>query len=327
LINKLLKSLTGKDLILYDKHRQTQPLVANLDNQKMFWFIEIGFIWRCIPFKTTDKRKHKIMYLILNCIHPKYILSMNWMTKRESLYKVWTANHPQSKFIVVQHGAYIGGIVMDIPHKYTKCDIFLTWGTFFVEQFTQNNSLKKVKILDFGNSIYNKLQRENFAYQENQSNKILLLPTALNKDSLFYFYYLINRLKKLDFQVVVKEHTLQGIQKDKNKITKYPSIEGLTKITGQLYSILQENDFDFIICDHSTALLDAIFFKNKVLYFDPKNNITGYTTQYSKYLTNIFADDYSNKSKNYFKETIDIESQEALFDNMVTLGNNQIRTI
>jgi hypothetical protein len=90
---------------------------------------------------------------------------------------------------------------------------------------------------------------------------------------------------------------------------------------------LEENDFDFIIADHSTALLDAIFFKNKVLYFDPKNNIKGYTTQYSKYLPNIFADDYSNKSKNYFKDAIDIEKQEALFANMVTLGNNNLEII
>lgn len=321
MINKLLKTVTGKDLILYDKHRQTLPLATNPINKQSYWFFDVNLIWKYIPFKNANKWKHRIMHVLLTSIQPKYILSMNWMTQRESLYMVWTAKHPPSKFVVIQHGAYAGGVVTDIPHKYTKCDVFLTWGPFFVEQFTQYNSLKKVKILDFGNTIYNKLNRENFAYQENQTNKILLLPTALNKDSLVYFYNLTNRLKKLDFQLVVKEHAFQGIQ---NRTIKYPSIEGLTKITGQLYSILQENDFDFIIADHSTALLDAVFFKNKVLYFDPKNKSKGYTTQYSKYLTNIFADDYSNKGQNYFKEAIDIENQEALFANMVTLGNNKM---
>ena len=56
-----------------------------------------------------------------------------------------------------------------------------------------------------------------------------------------------------------------------------------------------------------------------------KNNIKRYTIQYLNYLTNIFANDYSNKGQNYFKEAIDIENQKALFANMVTLGNNQIK--
>ena len=303
------------------------PLVENISNKRKFWFIDVGFIWKFIPFKTSDKRKHRVMYFVLTCIQPKYILSMNWMTTRESLYMVWTAKHQKSKFIVVQHGAYGGGVVRDISHKYTKCDFFLTWGSFFTEKFKRNNSLKKVSIIDFGNTIYNKLKRENFAYKDKKTNKILLLPTALKKGDLLHFYNLINRLKELDFQIVVKEHGKQGIEKDKNGNIKYPSIEGFTKITGQLYLTLEENDFDFIIADHSTALLDAIFFKNKVLYFDPKNNIKGYTTQYSKYLPNIFVDDYSTKSKNYFKDAIDIENQEALFANMVTLGNNNLEII
>jgi hypothetical protein len=303
------------------------PLVENTFNKRKFRFIDVGFIWKFIPFKTSDKRKHSVMHFILSCIQPKYIISMNWLTQRESLYMVWTAKHPKSKFIVLQHGAYVGGIVTDKPHKYTKCDIFLTWGSFFSKEFKRNNSLKKVNIIDFGNTIYNKVKRENFAYKDKKTNKILLLPTALNKGDLLHFYNLINRLKELDFQIVVKEHAKQGIEKDKNGIIKYPSIEGLTKITGPLYPILQNNDFDFIIADHSTALLDAIFFKNKVLYFDPKNNIKGYTTQYSKYLMNIFLDDYSNKGRNYFKEAIYIENQEALFANMVTLGNNNLEII
>jgi hypothetical protein len=99
------------------------PIAMNLVNRKVFYFIDISLFWKYIPFRTSDKRKHKIMYVILNLIQPKYILSMNWLTKRESLYKVWTKNHPESAFIVVQHGSYVGGVVTDIPHKFTKCDV------------------------------------------------------------------------------------------------------------------------------------------------------------------------------------------------------------
>ena len=74
-----------------------------------------------------------------------------------------------------------------MSHKYTQCDIFLTWGPYFVEKFKANNSAKNVKIISFGNSIYNKFDRSKFSYKENKSNKILLLPTALDKENILFF--------------------------------------------------------------------------------------------------------------------------------------------
>lgn len=324
MFNKIIKLLTGKEIILYNKHRQVAPLVTNGFNRKKFWFIPIGIIWKYIPFKTSDKRKHRIMYFLLNCIHPKYILSMNWQSQRESLYKVWTNRNSNSKFIVVQHGAYVGGIVTDIPHKFTKCDIFLTWGSYFVEQFKAYNSLKKVEIVNFGNPIYNMYDRENFEYKDNNSNKVLIIPTALDKNDILHFYELLKRLKDVGFQVVVKEHNKQGKEKDINDNLKYPSIEGVNKITGELYSILKDNDYDFIISDHSSSLLDTIFFKNKVIYFDPNNNTKGYTTNYSKYLTNLYLNDLNSMNKHSFYELVDLENQELLFGNMITTGTNLI---
>jgi hypothetical protein len=322
LINSIIKYFTGKEIILYDKHRQTLPLATNLVNKKNYYFFEVGFIWKHIPFKTSDKRKHKIMYFILNCIQPKYILSMNWQTQRESLYKVWTAKNNKSKFIVMQHGAYVGGIVTDIPHKYTKCDIFLTWGPFFVEQFTNNNGLKKVKIVNFGNSIYNLHNRANYSYKLNTTNKVLLSPTALDSKNSEVLYILINRLKELNFEVAVKAHAFQG----RTAVgIEFPAFEGVTSVKGQLYQILQDKEYDFVIADHSSSLLDAIFFNNKVLYFDPNNNTKAYTTNYSKYLMNLFEKDYKNLTKEDFYGLLNIEHQEALLANMVTCGDNEIK--
>ncbi|WP_438966790.1 hypothetical protein [Flavobacterium sp.] len=264
------------------------------------------------------------MYLILNLIQPKYILSMNWITIRESLYKVWTARHLNSAFVVVQHGAYVGGVVTDLPHKYTKCDIFLTWGTFFKNDFIKNNSQKKVEIVSFGNPIYNEFNRDNFNYKTTQTNKILLLPTALDSENLVHFNLLLDKLKELNFQVYLKEHAKQGLEKNKNGSIKYPSIEGIEKIKERLYPLLKNNDFDFIISDHSSSLLDAIFFKNNVIYFDPNNEKKGYKTNYSNYLPNLYRKDFTELNKKSFYQIVDIEAQEALFNNMLVLGNNQL---
>ena len=138
---------------------------------------------------------------------------------------------------------------------------------------------------------------------------------------------MIKKLRELKFEVVLKEHGKQGTEKDDKGFFKYPSIEGVTKISGDLYSILEYNDFDFIISDYSSSLLDAIFFKNKVLYFDPNNKVNGYQTNYSKYLINLNDEDFSNLSRTRLYELLSVENQEALFNDMIYLGNNQIDLI
>ena len=278
MISTLIKLITKKQIVLFDKHRHTMPIAMNLVNRKVFYFIDISLFWKYIPFRTSDKRKHKIMYVILNLIQPKYILSMNWLTKRESLYKVWTKKHTNSKFIVIQHGAYVGGVVVDsdIDHRYTKCDVFLTWGEYFVEQFKSYNSRKKVSIVKFGNPFFNDYNRADYKYNEVKSNKILLLPTALDKENLEIFNTLINKLRELQLHVTIKTHAKQGNnEKNSDGSPKFPKIDKIICLTGPLYPLLQNNDYDFIISDHSTSLLDAIFFKNKVIYFDPNNKTKG----------------------------------------------------
>ncbi|PKG43440.1 hypothetical protein [Psychroflexus sp. MES1-P1E] len=325
MISLLIKKITNKQIILFNKHRNVLPIVCNKENRSHFYFLDIDLFWRYIPFKTSDKRKHKIMYVLLNVINPKFIISMNWITARESLYKVWTAKHPQSKFIVVQHGAYVGGFVTNIPHRYTKCDVFLTWGSYFVDQFSKYNHKKKVQIICYGNPIYNNFVRENYQYKNNNSNKVLLLPKATDYQNLNQLYKLIKKLNELNFEVVIKSHGKQGSNElNTDGTLKYPKIKGVKQINGVLYPILQSNDYDFIISDHSSSLLDTIFFKNKVLYFDPKNKVNGYETNYSNFLVNLFEEDFSSISKNSFYELLSIENQEALLHNMIYMGNNSI---
>jgi hypothetical protein len=325
LISQVIYFFTKKHIVLYDKHRQTLPLVTNKFNERKFYFFNIALIWKYIPFKTSDKRKHRVMYFFMNLIKPRFIISMNWQSKRESLYKVWTSRHPNSKFIVVQHGSYVGGFVTDIPHRYAKCDVFLTWGDYFVTEFTKYNNKKKVQVVSFGNPVYNCFNREHYSYTTTISNKVLLLPTALNDENLSYLYALIEKLKEFNFELVLKAHGKQGNKEiNQDGTFKYPNIQGVNQIKGALYPILQVNDYDFIISDHSSSLLDAIFFKNKVLYFDPNNNVKGYTTHYSQFLPNLFDEDFASLSKDRLHELLSLEKQEALFNDMIYLGNNEI---
>lgn len=300
------------------------PIANHPLNKMKYWFVEVNLIWKYIPFKTTDKRKHKVMYVILSLITPKYIISMNWLSQRESLYKVWTKKKSSSKFIVVQHGAYVGGVVIDedIDHRYTKCDIFLTWGTYFVHQFNHYNGKKKVQLVNFGNTIYNNLNRAKYTYKNNKNNKILMLPTALDYENIKLFYSLLNKLKELKFDVFVKSHGKQGTELDANQTLKFPAMKGVTIIVSDLYTLLEDNDYDCIISDHSSSLLDAVFFKNKVLYFDPNNDTKSYKTNYSNYLINIFNLYNQIDTKDKMYEAISIANQEALLSNMIHPGNN-----
>lgn len=317
-----------KDIILYDKHRQTQPLVENTYNRQKFLFFDVNSIWKSIPFKTTDKRKHKIMYCILSCIHPKYIISMNWISQRESLYKVWTAKHPVSKFIVVQHGAYTGGIVVDadIDHRFTKCDIFLVWGNYFENLFREYNKGKNVKIVSFGNPVYNMYKREKFTYKEKHTGNVLLLPTALDEGALKHFCKLVARLEELGFNVLVKAHGMQGKVKDNTGKLIFPKMKFLKSTTSPVFEILPENDFDFIVSDYSSALLDAVFFKNQVILFDSTNRENN-STYYSVYLQNLFLQKISAMNKTDFYNFLDINKQEDLLNKMVDNGNNQLISI
>jgi hypothetical protein len=324
MLGKLIKVFFGKELVLYTRHRQTIPLVKDPENRKRFVFLQIYYFWRVIPFRTSDKRKHRIMYPILNFIGPKYILEINWTSARDSLYKVWMANHPASKFIVVQHGSYVGGIVTDIAHRYTKCDIFLTWGDYFTQLFKQFNHGKKTRIISFGNPVYNNFLRDNLFYKEKSNGKILLLPSTLDDIRLKVYYDLIKRLEKLNFHVSLKQHNLQGKLNKIHNSFPFPQIKFENKIEGNLLEILIENDFDFIISDHSSALLDAIFFKNKVLYYDPSNVTNGTTTVYSLFLNNLFDHIAKVDHRDDLLKLININRQEQLLDYMITSGNNKL---
>lgn len=319
MLNSIVKIITNKNIILITYHRNTLPIIRNEINKKKFIFINLLYIWRVLPLPGKYKFKYIIVYWLLNLISPFYIIDINWISKWQSLYKVWTKKHPLSKFIVIQHGSYYGGIIRDNSHRFTKCDIFLCWSDYFNDYFKNVNKGKKVQILTFGNSIYNQFKRDEIAQKKNSSGKILLLPTAIKKEKIAIYNKLIKLLNNLGFTVYLKPHVFQG--RDEH----FPSFEYVCTINCNIYNLLKNNDFDFVVSDNSTALLDAIFFKNKVLFFAPPDNICETVSNiYSEYLENIY-----NKMNNLrliedIFRIVDLEKQEELLKKLVNPGNNDL---
>src|SRR5690606_33488183 len=135
----------------------------------------------------------------------------NWISISHSLYMVYTKNRPDSKFIVVQHGTYIGGIVTDIAHKYAKCNIYYTWGDYFTRMFSEYNQRKSVKIEAFGNPVYNQFQRNDFSYKDGFAECVLLAPSATSGKRLEYWLELGSLLADIGMKVSFKGHKFQSI--------------------------------------------------------------------------------------------------------------------
>ncbi len=321
MIGVIIKFFTKKELVLFHKHRQTIPLVKNPQNQKEFVFFEITKVWQIVPFKSTNKNKHRIMYMVLCLLNPRYIISMNWTSSWDSLYKVWTKSHPKSKFIVVQHGSYVGGVVTDIAHRYTKCDIFLTWGDYFTQMFRRYNKGKKVEIVTFGNSIYNDIDRAKIEPKNIQTGKILLIPSPITYEHLPHYESLNEKLKEFGYSVYFKPHNYQ-------KRAKYATLDKIEILSENLYAILNKNDFELIISDKSTALLDAIFFKNRVLFFSPPGEIPEYDNNfYSSNLINLFSVFKGVLQPEDISTLVDFEKQEKMLESMCYPGNNSLTTL
>lgn len=315
-----VKKLLGKELILYNPHRQSLPVATNEKNKQNFLFVSDKFFWRVIPFRSSNKWKFRFMFFFLNVINPKIILDINWIGTKGALYHLWAKKHRPSKFVVLQHGLYIGGIVTDIPHRYTCCDEFLTWGNYFTEYFTKVNAGKSVLVKTFGNSVYNELDRDVTGYPTRPNlARVLVAPSAVSADKKEAYIKLLNHLDMIGLEVFFKPHNMQF------KIGGHFELPEFVK-KGDVPKIWDE--FDFLISDISSILMDAIYRKKRILFYMPED-IKGYhnSTYYSKYLSNIEASIFKVKSKQELIELVNIENQEKLLNSMITKGNNLILNV
>lgn len=320
MLNALVKLFTGKSIVLYSKHRQTSPLVNSITKSK-FIFVDYLLFWKfTYIFGRNSTLRYRMMGMIISLISPKYILDINWITKMHTLFYVWCRKSKSSKFVVVQHGIYAAGIITDLPHRYTKCDIMLCWSEYFKEILSGYNKGKKVNFYVIGNTVYNEYDRNKFQYKETPGHKILIVISPMGGERLKALIEFKDNLEKMGFDVSLKPHPLQEVYES--------PIEGFKKVGGTLYSILSSDDYDIIMCDTSTSLLDAIFFKKYVMFFSPDNTTIHYTENiYSSHLKN-FAKIYKTiGTAQELKDNLSIDSQEGLLNQLVSPGNNYLKML
>jgi len=305
-MNNLIKFITHKDIVLYIPHRQTSSIAQNKENRKYFIFIQYGWLFKLLYLKGS-RFGELLLYLSLKIINPKYILSINWITRKEQLFNLWCKKHRPSQFIVVQHGIYYGGIVTDINHKFMHCDQFLVWSKYFKETFESFNPNRKKDIIVFGNPVYNNISRNKFNYPE-RCSKLLIAFSYLSDNDLYIYSPVIDGSIVKTATVHIKYHNKQKI--------KFAH-KNLIEVNGSISSIL--SDYDTVIADHSTALTDAIFFKKNIIY--AKHGT--FPTVYEQFLVNQF--ETLKHIDSTLDEMIDQQAQEKLFNHMVELKDNKLQ--
>ena len=249
------------------------------------------------------------------------IITGNWISRYEAFYSIYTAKHPKCKFITVQHGAYVGGNITLSSHKYCRSDIFLTWGSNFSEKFKTLNSLKNIEVIDFGNPLYNAKNRDKYKYQKNKVKRVLIANSGVTKVGSENLLKLIRKLSRLNIEVHLKMHPHQEKKFGRIDLSDVKVIRAK-----QDSRILESNLYDVVISDHSTFLLDAIFYKKKVIYFPQFDRGKDFHKNlYSDFLDPLELDFFHAKNgMNCIYDLVSIEAQEALLAKAITLQKGNI---
>lgn len=317
MVQAILKFFLNKDVIIFHPHRNSSPFL-NSENRKNYFFINPNLLWKLtIVFGRTSKLRDYAIYSLLSIINPKFIIDINWIAHIHTIYFVWAKNHNKN-FIVIQHGTYVGGVVTDAGHRFTKCQEFWVWSHFFQEMFSKLNSGKNVKYKVIGNPVYNDFDRSKFTYKSELGNKILVAPSFVNNERFDSFVELIQDLEKLGFEVTVKQHAQQA--------GRYKSFQWNKMTNDGFYELMVGHKYDFVITDVSSAMNDIIFFKNKAVFFSPPGDKEFYTKNlYSDYMLNLYDSRLELHSGTIdLHDFFNIENQEKLLLQLSEFHKNTI---
>jgi len=309
MINSILKYISGKEVIIFNPHRNSNPLV-NETTKKSYVFFNPIVIWKASAMLGRNtKLRYRFVASILSFINPISIIDINWTDRKHSLYFAWCKRN-QKKFIVLQHGIYYAGMMSDIREKYTNCTTHLVWGDYFKQLREKDNPGKNCEFIIYGNPVYNQYDRNSFSYQDKTGNDILVAISVIGGKRLKILTDFLDKLVAHGFNVTIKEHNLQS--------KKSIEIQGYNKINENLYNLLQEQRFDFVITDVSSAMTDIIFFKNRAIYFSPEGKDHYHTHNvYEDYLVNIATRKEFFTDRKDLLNQISIESQENLLNYLI----------
>lgn len=300
----------GKYIALYSHHRQTEPILSDSFNRENFWFVNFNYIWKPLRILgSTNRSKLRVfIYLkILRILNPRIILDINWIGRLQIIHDLYARRHPQStQFIVVQHGNYSAGRIESSIHRTVRCSVFWIWGDYYLDQLELNGR----KFYVGGNPVYNKyynMQKVPSAKSRTSSKSVLFLNSYIDEDVINKIEIVAEYFTKLGFEVFWKPHNLY---------TGRLNLNHVKIITGiNLYDAFYNGTYKYIITDESTTLLDAVFFKNDVLFM--KSGKFQSVNLYSMYLDEFKVDELKNKVD--LDIFINPNKQEKMFDTAVTL--------
>jgi len=319
MIGKILYLFTRKKLVFFAPHRNSNALLNDV-NRQQYIFMNPLYLWKSTAVAgRNSKRRYRLMAMLLTMFGPAYIVDINWITKLHTLYFVWCKKHAPAKFIVVQHGAYVGGNITDKPHRIAKCQVMLVWSEYFKNLMLQYNAGKKISFPVFGNPPFNQYNRQQFAYRvASTQKKILVVIAPFKTQRMSVLLPFMNTLVANGCQVFLKEHAMQK--------TMSRPIEGFDKVHGNLYDLLQKEKYDIVITDVSSSMADIIFFKNKAIFFSPEGDDPIYSEPnlYSRYLKNAAEYVSSLTSFEALYSFVNIDAQEKLLQQLVQPGDNRL---
>lgn len=302
-----------KPILLYTKHRQTIPIIE--ENRRDFLIINFDVLWKYLRFlgKTnTSKLRANVYFLILKILKPEIILDINWIGRVAMIHHIYSRKN-KVKLVAVQHGFYTGGYISNrFPegrwHKMARCTHFWIWSEYISGEVLRNNSTFIVN----GNPLYNKLIRMKRPFRKIEKvESILILPTSFEKkdgEKLKKLVHLTSQLSNCGFEVAIKFHLQNEIFPILNNIRILENID--------LYEVLYKQKFDLIIADHSTTLLDAMFFNNLVCFCNFHNSPN---TLYEKFLGELDIDTIQDEILN--SELLDRIELQTKFLNYLGLNN------
>lgn len=301
-------------IILYKPHRQLNNIINDLRSQKNIVCINMDILWKLIPLTSKYKLKFKFIGFFFKILNPSFIITTNWISRYDAFYSIWTKRNPNTKFVVVQHGTYVGGMVTVNSHKYIRSDVFLTWGNYHKEYFKILNDKKNVEIFDFGNPLYNGINREKFEYSKKKIQNALIVTSGVTKDGVKKLKQLVFELKKKGLNVDVKLHNHQ------EKKFGFFDFEGIDLVNDNAYEILNTDKYELFIVDHSSFMIDAIFFKKKVLFFPQfDRGHFFYDNVYSDFLESLKINHFKNNIITDIDSLVNIKTQEDLLNKLVTI--------
>jgi hypothetical protein len=310
MINTFINKITGKEIILFKLHRNSKPLL-NGQNRNNYIFLDPWWLIKLTGlFGRNSRRRYRVLAFILTVIDPACIIDINWTARYHRTYYAWCSKRGK-KFIVLQHGAYHAGVLSDIREKYIGCNTFLVWGGHFKKLVESNNPGKAFDCIVFGNPVYNEVERDRLSYKKNPGNRLLVAVSVIKDERLEKLDHFLKQLAAAGFEVTVKEHNFQ------EKLSR--PIEGFTKTTTGLYELLGSQEYDIVLTDVSSSMLDTILYKNRVVYFSPEGEDPVYTDNvYEKFMDNLAI--YGRGETIYSVEDlyrfVDIDRQEELLHHM-----------